>query len=264
MTVTIRWPGPSDADSNTDYRVESDEGTPGTFVTLVANQNATSPYASVGTTLAEAIEAGATTATFADASNFSDGDYAVFDRELFLLDGKNSNVFEEILGGQGNTTKQAHAASAPVFKAHESYTDDPDWTGRHVITYRVIRIQGSDESIATEAVAVNPTLPPTTNLTTLWGILEWFGERQSGKTVTLTILDGDNYLAGTTEQLYKKVKSTTTTAEGYWEITGVPRDIERIGGDQFQLVIDSGGEAPQTHTLRQIPDKPAVNIWECV
>lgn len=263
MTTTIRWPGPSDADINTDYRIESDEGTPGTFVAL-ATQDATTPYASVGSTLVAAIAAGDTSFTLAAGTNFSDADYAVVDREMFLLGGKATDDFTDVAGGQGGTTKQAHAAGASIFKAHESYVDTPSWTGRHCITYRVIRIQGAVESIAAESVAVNPTAPTTNNLTTLWGVLEWFGERQVGKTVTLTITDGDNYLAGTGEQLYKQVKSTTTSAEGYWEITGVPRDIDRIGGDLFTLVIDSGGVGSQTHNLAQIPDRNAVNIWECV
>ena len=40
MTVTIRWPGPSDADLNTDYRIESDEAMPGNFVEVGGVGNA--------------------------------------------------------------------------------------------------------------------------------------------------------------------------------------------------------------------------------
>lgn len=219
--VILRWVPPADADVNTDYRIEADTATSGTFAT-VATQGSTdrgdgsyTPYTS---TLNGALTATAVSITLADATNFANGDYVQIDKEIVLLGGKSGNTFAACARGVGGTLPVAHDNGAAAKAAHETYTDSAvDFGARKVIRYKVIRIQGSDESVATELIAVHPPPPPFSNLVTLYGIMEDIqGNPQSGLDVTLVLNDTDNFGIDTSEGIVKQNETATTDADGFF------------------------------------------------
>jgi len=263
--ITLYWAGPSDADTNTDYRIEADKTTSGTFAT-VATVNASTPYASYTTTLNEpdGLTAAAISVTVDDATNFANGDRVVSDKELILLGGESDETYAESSRGEGGTIPVAHADGATVALAHETYTDSGVTFGsRKVIRYRVIRVETEGDSVAAEFLAVSPTMPPTNNLTRVWGVIDDIAggtsDPASGVAVTLTISDSDNYHVDSGELIYKKTQTTTTDADGYFELL-IPRSISRAGGDSFVLTIDPGGTGQYIKTITSIGDVDSVNF----
>src|SRR6185503_8511864 len=168
--VTLRWVGALDAvDATTKYKIQSDEAASGTFVDVVASQDATTPFAPVTTTLSGAIDDDDVALTFASAASYSNGDYVFLDKEMVLLAGKSSNTFATCTRGVGGTIRVSHLSGVTIYKAHESYTDTTvNYGTRYVVRYRVLRVQGSNNSVAAEIVAVNPPLPRSTSFCTLW------------------------------------------------------------------------------------------------
>lgn len=219
--VILRWVPPADADVDTDYRIESDKATSGTFVTVATQSSVDrgdgsyTPYAS---SLNGALTSTAVSITLADATNFSNGDYVQIDKEIVLLGGKSGNTFATCARGVGGTLPVAHDDGAAVKAAHETYTDSGvDFGSRSVIRYKVIRIQGTAESIAAELIAVYPPKPPYSNLLTLYGVLEDIqGNPQSAISVTLVLNDTDNFAIDTGEAIVKQTESDTTDADGFF------------------------------------------------
>lgn len=257
--ITLRWAGPSDATVNTDYRIESDKGTSGTFAT-VATVNASSPYASYTTTLDGALDSTTTTVVVDDATNFSATNYAVIDKELIYLGTKSTNTFTSCIRNRGSTLPVAHDDAAVVAKAHESYTDSSvSFGSRKAIRYRVIRVESAGESVAAEFLAVNPTLPPTNNLTRIWLVLDDNSSPISGASVTLQISDSDNFHSDTSELIARKTQSTTTDTDGYAELL-IARNISRSGGDSYVLTVSGTGISDYSRTITNIPDADHVAI----
>jgi hypothetical protein len=266
-TVDLYWVAPSDATASTNYKIQSDETASGTFVD-VATQGATdrgdASYAPYTAILSGALTAGATAVVMDDATNFADGDYVMIDRELFLLGGKSGNTFSDCTPGVGGTAQRPHDDGVTIYAAHEHYQDAPTFaSGRHVIRYHIIRVESGVESVAAEMLAVNPTLPPTNNLTTVWGVLDLSGSPQANITVRLVIGDGDNYMASTSEMLYKKIQTETTDTDGYFEFA-IPRDVDRVGGDAYTLTIDPGGEGDEAFTITSVPNVDTVFLRDLV
>lgn len=250
--ITLRWAGPSDATVNTDYKIYADKATSGSFV-LVETVNATSPYASYTTTLDGAIDSTTTTVVLDDATNFSATNYAVVDKELIYLGSKSTNTFTSCLRNRGGTLPVAHDDAAVVAKAHESYLDEDVTFNRNVIRYRVIRSETAGDSVAAEFIAVNPTLPPTNNLTRIWLVLDDNGSPITGATVTLQISDSDNFLTDSGELIARKTQSTTTDSDGYAQLL-IARNISRNGGDNYVLTVSGTGISDYSRTITTVPD----------
>ncbi len=263
--VTLRWPAATDADASTDYKIESDVSTSGTFVALAASPlNATDrgdgSYTPYQTTLSAALTAAATSLSLTSATNFDDGDYIIVDKEMILLAGKSGSSFSGVTRGVGGTIPQAHDSGAAVYQVHETHADTPTYaSGRYVIRYRITRVQGSDTSVAAEATAVNPPLPPTNNLITLWGIVEDIqGNPENNITVQLTINEANDYGQDTGEGILKTTESTTTDADGFFYFY-VRRDVAHVGGGVYTLTVNS-----QAFTIADLPDQEHVNYLEAV
>lgn len=256
--ITLRWAGPSDATVNTDYKIQADKATSGSFQ-LVETVNAASPYASYTTTLNGTIDSTTTTIVLDDATNFADGDYVLIDKELILLDGKSSNTFSSCTRNRGGTLPVAHDDEAVVAEAHESYLDEDVTFNRNVIRYRVIRSETAGDSVAAEFIAVNPTLPPTNNLCRVWGVLDDVGAPFAGATVTLKINDSDNLHTDTSELLVRKTQTDTTDADGYFELL-IPRNIARAGGDSYTLTVTGTGIEDYEKTITSVGDYDHVNF----
>ena len=263
--VTIRWPAATDADVDTDYKIESDETTSGTFAEVTGSpQNASDrgdgSYTPYSTTLNGAITATDTSLTLTDATNFADGDYILIDKEMILLAGKSGSAFSGVTRGVGGTIPQAHSNGATVYHVHESFSDTPTYAAqRYVIRYRVTRVQGSDVSVAAEATAVNPPLPPTNNLITIWGIVEDIqGNPESGIAATLTISEADDYGQDTGEGILKTTETDSTDNDGFFSFY-VRRDVARVGGGTYTLTVNG-----QSFTIADLPDQEHINYLEAV
>lgn len=261
--VVLRWAGAGDADATTDYKIYSNVAAFNAFPLLIT-RDATTPYAPVSTTLVAAIVAGATSLTVASDTNLANGDYVVIEREMFLLGGKSGTVFAASVGGQGGTIKRDHAAGASIYKAHETYTvTGVAFGSRKVVRYRIATLQGSVERVPSEFTAVNPTLPATNNLTTVWGILQDVqGNPQSGIAIQMVINDWDNYQPGTSESLHKDTETYTTDNDGYFEFF-LPRDADHVGGDKFVLTLDTDARPAREFNINTIPDVDTINYLEC-
>lgn len=260
--VPLKWVGALDADASTEYVIASDETTPGTFVTITT-QPATSPYAPVSATLNGAITESTASLIMTDATNFSNGNYSSIDREMILLGGKSTNTFATNTRGINPTIREAHSNLATIYKAHESYSASVTFaTDRHLIRFRITRKQGTDLSPVTEIFAFNPSAPPTSHHTVLFGVLrDTQGNPKSGKVVTAQLQDDASYDPGLGDLLYVENETDTTDVNGYWEIA-LMRNVDRNGGnDLYTIVIDSGGSSPKTYTDRVLPDQAAVYFF---
>ena len=266
-TVTLRWAAAEAAVSTTDYKIYSDEATSGTFV-LVTTRDATNrgdgSYAPYATALTSEVAAGATSLTLDTATNFADGDYAFVENELFLLGGKSGSVFSACVGGQGETVKAKHLAGASVFKAHESYAATVSFGSRKVVRFRIAQLDAGVEAVPEEITALNPTLPPTSNLTTIYGIVDDAGTPVANLPVELIINQADNYHPSTGEQFLRRSRRVTTDADGYWEFV-VARDRAHAGGDLYTITISPDDTTEKwVWTVRTVPDVDSVNVVECV
>lgn len=264
-TVTLWWAGAGDATAATSYRVESDEAASGTFVTVVtqaATDRGDGSYAPYTTTLAASIAAAGTTVELADGTNFAAQSYAQIGREMMKLGGKAGNVYSSCTRGVAGTLPAAHGAGTAVAAAHESYADDVTFGGRHVVRYRIVRVQDGAESVAALALALRPSPPPDTGRTTVYGIVvSPAGEVQIGVAVELAVEGAGNYSIGT-ESLHHRVQKTTSTdADAYFEVF-IPRDIDEEGGHVHILTIAPGTEAELEWTIESVPDVEAVNFLE--
>lgn len=267
-TITLRWAAAEAAVSTTDYKIYSDEAVSGTFV-LVTTRDATnrgdgqySPYA---TALTTEIAKDATSITVDTATNFANGDYAFIDNELFLLGGKSGSTFSSCVGGQGETVKSSHLAGASIFKAHESYAATVTFAAnRHVIRFRIAQLDATVEAVPEEITAVSPTLPPTSNLCTVYGIVDDAGTPVSGLTVEMIVNQADNYHPSTGEQFIRRTKQKVTDADGYWEFF-VARDRDHAGGDLYTITLSPENPIEKwVWGIRTIPDVDSVNVVECV
>ncbi|MFZ1397136.1 MAG: hypothetical protein WAS33_09585, partial [Candidatus Promineifilaceae bacterium] len=198
--------------------------------------------------------------TLTDASNFANGDHIVIDKELILLAGKSSNTFTGVTRGAGGTIPQAHDDTTAVYAAHETHTDSPTYAAsRYVIRYRITRVQGSDESIAAEAMGVSPPLPPTNNLITLWGIVEDIqGNPAQGIAAKLVISDADDYGQDTGETILKSNETASTDADGFFYFY-VRRDVARVGGGTYTLTVNN-----QNFTITSLPDQAHINYLRAI
>lgn len=261
VAETIRFAGATDADINTDYRLDGDQATAGTFVT-VSTQDATSPYAPVNTTLNGALSAAATTVILTDGASFSQGDYVMINGEMIVLGTKSTHTFTGCTRGYGGTVPVAHVTLLAVYKAHESFSVTPTWnSGRKVIRYRIIRIQGSDTSIASEVTLFNPASPPDDDHITIYGVLESeAGAPVASVTVRLTLSVNTAWGQRTGEVQYYTTQSTTSGADGYFAFTA-RRDALRQDGGAYVLTIDPSGKN-QSFTIDTVPDQDTVNFLD--
>ena len=261
VDVTLWWRAYGSADANTDYKIYSDKAVSGTMV-LLTTANAADrgdgnyyPYTS---TLANDIAKGATSIELTGVTGWANGDRAKIDGETFIFDGLSSNTFGSCTPGADHTLSYAHTAGTTVYQMHETYTDSAvDFGSRQAIRYRVVVSLASGDLVAAECVAVNPTPPPTNDFCTVWGILDSTqGGPVEGNQITLQIRDGDNYNPRTAETYETGTITTTTDADGYWELF-VPRDVAHLGGDVLTLTING-----KSISISSVPDQDTICYLE--
>jgi hypothetical protein len=261
--VVIRWPAALDADVNTDYKIQSDEAASGTFAD-VATQNSTDrgdgSYVPFSTTLNGALTNTATTVVLTSGANFDEGDYILVDKEIILLGAKSTHTFSSCTRGVGGSIPRAHSDLTAVYGVHESYTDTVTYGSRMAVRHRVIRTQGSDLSVAAEAVSVLPTAPATRDLITVWGVVEALnGLPVSGVGIRVSLDEGDDYNQGLGVYISNASELTDETdSDGYWEVQ-LNRDVFHVGGGTYTIIIGS-----QEFEVTSLPDVNNVNYLEIV
>lgn len=267
-TITLRWVAASDAVAATDYKLRYNTTAVGTYsdvVTQDATNRGDGSYTPYTTTLSGAHSAAVTTVILADGTNFSQGDYIfVGKKEMILLGSKSGSTFTGSTRGVGGTLAVAHSSGAAVAKAHESYVHNSVTfpNGRYALRYQVFRIQGSDQSVAAELLAVQPPNPPSTNLCTVWGLIDDLnGGPASGIGVRLEYAEPGTYGPDTGEIVHTPAITATTDADGFW-YHFVRRDAALEGTTEVRFVVAPGTTGEFTWVVSAIPDADFAHIFE--
>jgi len=255
--VVLRWRAAIDADAATDYKIQADKTTSGTFADVIT-RDSTTPFTPVTTTLNEVggIAIDETTVSMTDATNFNNSDFITMGREMIQLGTKTGNNFNGCTRGVGSTLPSTHPNGTSIYKAHETYTDAAvSFGSRSAIRYHIIRIQGTNQSVVSEVLAVSPPIPDTTDMCTVWGIVQDItGDVQVSLAMTMTIASANDYLVGTSENIKSAVETTTTDNDGFFSFQ-VPRSASRA--QNVVITISGGGKI---WTLNTVPDQNFINV----
>jgi PKD repeat protein len=271
VDIVLRWTAYALANVDTDYRIESDEAASGTFAE-VATQDATvrialGDYYPYYTMLAAdidkddasiTIDGGDTVTVLGD--DFDNLDYVKIDGETIQLNqGINPlTTFPEVTRGVDDTIPRSHSAGTVVIKMHESYTDTSVTFGdRHVIRYHIVTVTPDGDLVPAEVLAVKPTMPPTSDYCRVWGVLnDTENAPLSGIAISLVPTD-ELYNIRTGERVRIVEQTTTTDADGYFEVLAL-RDVAASRTGVLQLTIDDAFVV-----LTEIHDESHVNYLEC-
>lgn len=256
--VVLRWTAADDATVDTEYRIVADAVTPGTYQQVAlasATDRGDGSYTPYATTLDGDVLANATTLTLTSATNFAENDYVLVRFEVIKLGTKAGATFSSCLRAQAGTINRDHPTGSAVEHMHEAYTDSVTFTARQVVRYKISRVEGADESIPFEALAIKPTLPPDVTLCTVYGIVETMaGTPLPDVAITLAVTPNDSLDPSTGELIATVVQTTTTDADGYFEVFA-PRNVARLNADDLTLTI---GDVEWT--IASVPDVPYVNF----
>lgn len=265
--VNLFWAAALDAIVSTDYKIQSDKAVSGVFSDLTtrdATDRGDGSYSPFQTTLNGALDQTQTTVVLTSGTNFNQGDKIQINKEWILLGSKSGSTYTGSTRGIGGSIPESHSNGATVYKGHEAYTDSAvDFTGRSVIRYRIIRVQGTNQSVCAEVVAVNPPAPRSTSFTTLYGIEEsTAGVPMPNIKIKLEMDDVDNIGAETGEHAIKETEespsnTTSSDTDGFWSFQ-VRRNTTWQGAPIFTLTIDVEG-VPYTKAISQMPDQDAVH-----
>lgn len=270
--VPLRWVAALDADVNTDYRIEYNGNSVDLFetvTTLDSTDRGDGSYTPYQTTLSGAISAGDLALSMASGTNFADGEYIVIDREMILLGGKSTNDFSSLGRGQGTTRDRDHSDGATIYKAHETYTHAgvTAFASRKVIRYHIIRVQGSEESLAREILAVQPQLSSTVEFCAVWHVFQDAqGTPQSGVPVEMEILRKDLFDPGTLEGYYRDIESTITDDDGYFQFFLPIFAVDLAPGEVIATITmaPNVSDAVQSWDITSLPTTPSIHLLELV
>ena len=264
--VTLSWAASSEATAASTYNIYSDVTTSGTFV-LLASQAATdrgdASYAPFTTTLNGGITDTDVEIVLTDGTNFTDSSYISIGRETILLDGKSTHTFSTCTRGVGSGLPAAHLTGATVTAMHESrVVTSVDFGSRNVIRYRITHVLSAIESIASELLAIVPTVPPNDNLSTCYGVLNDIqGNAMEGIPVRLTISGAGDYFADTGELMHLQTESVSTDNDGYFEVF-LPRDVAHTGSQTYTLTVASGEAGQVVTAITSVADINAFHFLE--
>jgi len=264
--VTLRWAASSEATAASTYGIYSDVTTSGTFV-LLASQAATDrgdgTYTPYTTTLNGGITDTDIEIVLTDGTNFADSSYIAIGKESILLDGKSTHTFSTCTRGVGSGLPAAHLTAVAVNAMHESYVaTSVEFGSRNVVRYRITHTLSAVESIASELLAIVPTVPPNDNLSTCYGVLNDIqGNPLPSIPVRLTISDAGDYYADTGELMHMETESTSTDNDGYFEVY-LPRDVAHAGSQTYTLTVASGEAGQVIYAITTVADANAFHFLE--
>lgn len=131
--VTARWAGPADAGAASTYKIEYTLNN-SDWVTIDADQAATSPYVSPANAFVSNVMYGVTSVTLVDGSSFSSSGYAYFDDATIQWTGKSSNTLTGVIWHSGYGT---YASGTAIFEAHESATASGVTISLNAVLFRI-------------------------------------------------------------------------------------------------------------------------------
>lgn len=272
-SIVIRWAAASDATINTDYKIYSDYVQSGTFA-LVATQNSTQnagAYPPVTSTLSGTITASETTIILASGTNFNTGDYVSIDGEIIQLGTKATSTFTGSTRGVGSSVSIAHNSGAAVTVLHEFYTYTlPSLlsrTPRYITRIHVSRIQpdvaGSIESSPVEIISVAPPEPTTSNLITVYGIIEDIqGNPRANINIELELQATYEWSQDTGETIRREVETTKTDSDGFFYFF-VRKPSLRQHTSGTKLTVDANSTYETVWTLTLTDAMTTINYLEC-
>lgn len=271
--IVIRWAAASDATVNTDYKVYSDYVQSGTFA-LIVTQNSTlnaAKYPPVTSTLVGSITASETTIVLASGTDFSTSDYVSIDGEIVKLGTKATATFTGSTRGVGSSVAIAHNTGATVTVLHETYTYTLppllSRTPRYITRIHVSRIQpdvtGSIESSPVEIISVSPPEPTTSNLITVWGIIEDIqGNPRANIDLELELQATYEWGQDTGETIRREVETTRTDSDGFFYFF-VRKPSLRQHTSGTKLTVDANGTYETIWTLTLTDAMTTVNYLDC-
>lgn len=272
-SIVIRWAAASDADVNTDYKVYSDYAQSGTFA-LVVTQNSTlnaGKYPPVTSTLSGSISATETTIVLIGGTDFNTSDYVSVDGEIIKLGTKSTATFSGSTRGVGSSVAIAHNTGATVTVLHETYTYTLppllSRTTRYVTRIHVSRIQpnitGSIESSPVEIISVSPPEPTTSNLITVWGIIEDIqGNPRANIDLELELQATYEWGQDTGETVRREVETTKTDSDGFFYFF-VRKPSLRQHTSGTKLTVDANSTYETVWTLTLTDAMTTINYLEC-
>lgn len=267
----LHWKAYGLADEHTDYKIQSDATASGDFQD-VATVDATEREESSGIyypylgSLVFAIGREDIRVIFTGMAIPLANNQRIRVAGETILTGKGDlggEVFRNCRRGVDNTVRRPHDQYAAVAHMHESYTDEGvDFSTRHAIRYHLSTITSLGETLAAEALAVKPSLPPTEDYCTVWGVAQdSFNQPIVGLPVRLSIVGNDVFNVRTGEVFSPdEVQNVLSDADGYWEVIA-PRSValSQPASSVVKLSISN-----RDIFLSEVPDVGAINYLECI
>lgn len=272
--IVLRWAAASDATVNTDYKVYSDYAQSGTYALVVTRNsslNTAGTYVALTTTLNGTIDNDDTTIVLTSGTNINANDYVAIDGEVIQLGSKVTNTFSNCVRGIGASIPIAHNSGATVTVLHESYTYTlpviTAKTVRYITRLRVTRIQPdvstSIESPAVDIIAVSPPVPTTSNLITVYGIIEDIqGNPRAGIDTKLEIQATYEWGQDTGETIRRETETYKSDSDGFFFFY-VRKPSLRQNTSGTRLTIDVGGTYQTVWDLTLTDSMVAVNYLDC-
>lgn len=267
----LRWKAYGLADENTDYKIQSDAGATGDFqdvdtVDATERDESSGIYYPYLGSLVSAIGREDILVIYTGmAIALSNNQRIRIDGET-ILTGKGDvggEVFQNCTRGADNTVRRPHDQYTAVAHMHESHTDEGvDFGNRHVIRYHLSTITSLGETLAVESLAVKPSLPPTEDFCTVWGVAQdSVNQPIVGLPVRLSIVGNDVYNKRTGEVFSPdEVQSTLSDADGYWQVVA-PRSVVLSQPTSSAVKLSIGD---RDIFLSEVPDVGAINYLECI
>lgn len=267
-TITVRWAGPSDADSSSTYKVERTLDWE-TWTELAADQASTSPYVSVSGALDGDHSYGSTTIDLVSATSISSSGYGWIDDALVEWTGKSTNQLTGVTWHSGYGT---YASGTTLYEAHESY-EDTTTPENLAVVYRVTHTDAAGRLSAPAYFWFYYPDPPESSehcvilvqVSTDIGVAV-----QEGVAVGAYLASDDQFAEWSgafLDQQDATVNSQTTNALGLAQFNcwKTARRAAKGGGaaTAYTFVIDTG-EGALTATVSTIPDRDWVLLKDVV
>lgn len=263
--ITVRWAGPADASSSSTYKIERTLNN-ADWTTLAAAQAATSPYASVSSTLDGDHAYGVATISVVSGASFSSAGYGWLDDALVQWTGKSTN---DLTGVTWHSGYETYASGTMLYEAHESYADTGVTVSLNAVLYRFTHTNGSGEvSAPTYLWYYSPPLPSSSEhcvvVVNINGDLDIEPRDVIDAHAYLAesdyVLNSGMYLDAATAA--EKIQTTNAFGLAFFNCF---RSSARKSNSQYVFSLDAGiGGVPEVEYVSTIPDMSWVLLSDIV
>lgn len=265
--ITVRWAGAPDAAAGSTYKVERSTNW-ASWTTVAAGQAATSPYATIQSTLASDATYGGTSIVLASGTAFGSTGYGSMGDAYFTWSGKSTNTLTGVVWVMGSGT---YASGTEVRSLHESYADTGVTVTLHAVVYRITHILAGVESAPNFIWFYVPGAPASSeHCRVLIGVFADVGmEPLEAVAVTCALSGegdftsvGNSYIDPETSSL----NEATTNALGLvvFDCWHSGSRFAAEGGSVASYVFTIGGTAAFSVTVDSIPARPFMFLGQLV